>query len=409
LPQGTEVVVSAAANKPLRSVIVARPDGRGGTSETRLDLAADHVPDREFQFAVGRVMADELVTLQLHDDDGIDNAAVLSLQAVVDQPPTVAVHRRGLETVATPQARLPFAGKATDDYGLSQLWFEFGLEGAEPQRRLLASQPKNARESAVNDGLELREAFSSPPLAPGQVLTVAVRGEDNRDLPETPGGNTASGDTATLTIVTDSELLRLLEAREIMFREQFKALIEKVTRSRDGLVELGAPSLKPADEPGEALPVNRDLVLVEQTRTREKEQRAETLQVADGFTAIVDEIVNNRVADGERLRERLADEIARPLRVIGEKLFAEYETDLAALHAAVGKQSVDKDRVSVLQRETLASADAVLVEMRLVLDKMQELESYKEAVDLLRAIIAMQKEVGEKTKKSRGDKSRLLE
>lgn len=410
LPQGTEVVVLAGANKPLTSVIVIRPDGRGGIAETRLDLAADHVPDREFRFTVGRLLTDELITFQLHDDDGIDNAAVLSLQAVVDQPPTVAVHRRGLETAATPQARVPFSGKASDDYGLARLWFEYGLEGAEPQQRPLSAQPRGARETTAAEGLELREAYSSSPLVPGQVLTVAVRGEDNRDLPETPGGNTASGDVATLTIVTDAELLRLLEAREIMFREQFKALIDKVTRSRDGLVELGAPTPpNEADEPADVVPVNRDLVLVEQTRTREKEQRAETLLVADGFAAIVEEIVNNRVADGERLRERLSEEIARPLRRIGEHRFAEYEADLVELHAAVSKQTVDKERVSVLQREAMASADVILVEMRLVLDKMQELESYKEAVDLLRAIIAMQKEVGEKTKKSRGDKSRLLE
>ncbi len=38
--------------------------------------------------------------------------------------------------------------------------------------------------------------------------------------------------------------------------------------------------------------------------------------------------------------------------------------------------------------------------MNVVLNKMLELESFKEAVDLLRAIIAMQKEVGEKTNAS---------
>ena len=47
--------------------------------------------------------------------------------------------------------------------------------------------------------------------------------------------------------------------------------------------------------------------------------------------------------------------------------------------------------------------------MNVVLNKMLELESFKEAVDLLRAIIAMQKEVGEKTNAQRQNKLRLLE
>jgi len=207
----------------------------------------------------------------------------------------------------------------------------------------------------------------------------------------------------------------LLEAREIMFREQFKALIEKVTRSRDGMVDVGAPiAPKPTkvdDEDGDK-PISqrdRDHILVEQTRTREKEQRTETLQVADGFAAIVEELINNRAADSDRLQERLADEIAKPLRRIGDVLFADYEAKLLRLQTLVDKQTADPAQVAELRAETLASVDAVLVEMQVVLAKMQELESFKEAIDLLKSIIAMQKEVGEQTKKSRGDKSRLLE
>jgi len=409
LPQGTHVTVVAAANKPLRTVVVNRPEGRGGAGETRLDLAADGTADREFRFEVGRLMVDEMVTFSLHDDDGIDNTAALSLQAVVDTPPVLAVYRRGLEMVATPQARIPFVGKASDDYGLARMWFEYSLANGEPARLPTVVQPAGARELEV----ELREAFPSAPLEPGQTLSVAVRADDNRELAELPGGNVATGDTAVLTIVTDAELLRLLEACEIMFREQFKALIEKVTRSRDGLVSLGEAAAPPAaGEPAANagdVPVNRDIVLIEQTRTRAKEQRIETLQVADGFGLIVDELVNNRAADGDRLRERLAEDIVKPLRRIGEGMFADYESRLVQLHAAAGRQSPDAAQVGDLRRETTASADAILVEMQVVLGKMQELESFKEAIDLLKAIIAMQKDVGEQTKKSRVDKSRLLD
>lgn len=412
LPQGTIVAAMATANKPLRSVTVTLPDGSGGTKAVRFDLRREGGPKTEFQFEVGRLMTDTVAVVQLHDEDGLENQALLTLLPQIDNPPAVAVQRRGLEPVVTPQAQVLFAGRVSDDYGVAKLWFDFSREGGQPQQRSYSPNSTQVREAEVSDVLELPEAFSGAPLVPGQTITVAVRAVDNRELPGLEGGNLASGDVATLTVVTDAELLRLLEAREIMFREQFKALIDKVTRSRDGLVAVGEAAPTKKEEPEEdidAPPVNRDVVLLEQTRTREKEQRAETLLVADGFAEIVAELVRNRAADSARLQERLTHDIAEPLRKVGTVLFTDYESRLTKLHAVLSRTVVDKNEVANLRRDVLRSADAILVEMNLILEKMQELESFKEAVDLLKSIIAMQKEIGERTKKSRGDKSRLLE
>jgi hypothetical protein len=411
LPQGTIVAATATANKPLRSVVVNVPDGNGGTKETRLDLMREGGGSSQFQFEVGRLMSDTVVVLQLYDVDGLENQSLLTLLPTVDNPPTVAVQRRGLEPVVTPQAQVLFAGRVNDDYGVAKMWFDFSLEGTQPQQRPFSAKTAQVREADVSDVIELPEAFSGAPLVPGQVLSIAVRAVDNRALPGIEGGNLASGDVATLTVVTDAELLRLLEAREIMFREQFKALIDKVTRSRDGLVGVGEAPAKndEVESDSESLPVNRDVVLLDQTRTRAKEQRAETLLVANGFAEIVAELVRNRAADSARLQERLADDIAEPLQRIADVSFAEYEARLTKLHAAVSRASVDKAETADLRRDVLQSADAILVQMNVVLEKMQELESFKEAVDLLKSIIAMQKEIGERTKKSRGDKTRLLD
>lgn len=411
LPQGTIVTALATANKPLRSVVVTLPDGVGGTKELKLDLLKEGKPATEFRFEVGRLMTDTVAVLQLFDDDGMENQSLMTLLPTVDNPPAVAVQRRGLEPVVTPQAQVLFAGRVNDDYGVAKMWFDFSRDGAEPQQRPYAVKTPTTREADVSDVIELSEAFSGAPLTPGQTLSMAVRAVDNRNLPDLDGGNIASGDVASLTVVTDAELLRLLEAREVMFREQFKALIDKVTRSRDGLVGVGeaVPPKADADEEKDDLPINRDVVLMEQTRTRAKEQRSETLLVADGFAEIVAELVRNRAADSARLQERLTNDIAEPLHKIGEKLFAEYESRLTKLHAAVSRSTVDKAEVANLRRDVLQAADAILVEMNLVLEKMQELESFKEAVDLLKSIIAMQKEIRERTKKSRVDKTRLLE
>ncbi|MGC3969101.1 MAG: hypothetical protein QM775_17580 [Pirellulales bacterium] len=75
-------------------------------------------------------------------------------------------------------------------------------------------------------------------------------------------------------------------------------------------------------------------------------------------------------------------------------------------HPPIAKDAaaIDAARRDAQDRE----ADAILIEMNVVLNKMLELESFKEAVDLLRSIIAMQKEIGDKTDAQRQSKARLL-
>ena len=416
LPQGTIVTVFAESDKPLRTVAAKIPDGRSAAKDVHIELPADEEKSRHFQVELGHIDADAAATFQLFDTDGVDNTELLTLQAVPDAAPNFQnLARKGIDASVTPQARLPFAGKAADDYGLARLWFDYAVDGGEPTVRLFANAPAGARETPIDEVLEVRDLSSGPSSsspAVGQSFTITVKGQDNRSLPGQPEGNIAAGDTFNFAVVSDADLLRLLEAREIMFREQFKALIEKVTRDRDSLVSVDA-SLKAtapdAKVGGNEAPVDRNRIVVDQARNHTKENKAETLAVASGFTAIVEEIVNNRVVEGDRLRQRLSDDIATPLKRIGEARFPEYDEKLTALKLLVDRTTKDPAAIEAARRDAQRMADAILIEMNVVLNKMLELESFKEAVDLLRAIIAMQKEVGEKTNAQRQNKLRLLE
>jgi hypothetical protein len=53
-------------------------------------------------------------------------------------------------------------------------------------------------------------------------------------------------------------------------------------------------------------------------------------------------------------------------------------------------------------------ADAILVEMKQVLDRMLELESFNEALDLLRGIISSQEKINEQTRQRQKEKLRNL-
>jgi len=131
--------------------------------------------------------------------------------------------------------------------------------------------------------------------------------------------------------------------------------------------------------------------------------------VSTGFNGIVAELRNNRIPDSDNLKDRLTDDIAIPLKLIAENKFPAYHEKLTALQLLVDKTTKDSAAIEEARREALRAADGILVDMNVVLNKMLELESFKEAVDLLRSIIALQKEIGEQTDAARKDKARLLE
>jgi hypothetical protein len=114
-------------------------------------------------------------------------------------------------------------------------------------------------------------------------------------------------------------------------------------------------------------------------------------------------LTNNRI-DNPDLKSRLREQIALPLHRIAEesmpklaaqlKLVEEHVADLAAARAEL--------------ETSIALADEVLVEMRQVLDRMLELETYNEVVALLRGIIKDQDEISRQTKERQKERLRDL-
>ena len=129
----------------------------------------------------------------------------------------------------------------------------------------------------------------------------------------------------------------------------------------------------------------------------------ETLGLATAFDAIREELVNNRV-DTEELKLRLKDGIADPLRRIASEMFPELERRLQTLQAKLADP-----QAGVAARDAAREqADAILVQMNQILDKMLELETFNEVLDLLRGIIDSQDQIGRETKQKQKDKLKHL-
>jgi hypothetical protein len=108
--------------------------------------------------------------------------------------------------------------------------------------------------------------------------------------------------------------------------------------------------------------------------------------------------------DNPDLKTRLRDQIAHPLRQLGDSHMPELESQLQLVQVAIAEGQTETPGLA----GSIKLADQVLVEMQQVLDRMLELESYNEVVALLRGIVHDQQELNEKTKQRQSEKLKGL-
>jgi hypothetical protein len=369
----------------------------------------------------------EPVTLlfQLKDTDKITNwsAMRLILTPIPDDPPQLQARLRGIGPAITPQARLPVVGKITDDYGVAEVWFEYALDQAAAAKEAIFDG--KARPERITD-YTLERAFDvkSKRLKPGQRLALRVKTADYCTLGPKP--NETAGELWHLEVVTAEDLRVRLEARELLLRQRYEAVLQEVEESRELLrrVDVSPPSApakknartpatrgpfpaafflaaEPAPKPeGGDKPSERgvgaerpawDRVLTVQRARQNSRQNAQEVQgIAEQFDEIRQELENNEIKNPELMR-RVKEGIADPLRHIAEEMFPELDDRLGRL----GAEKAEPE----LHQQALEQINAILVAMREVRGRMLEMETYNEAVELLRTIIQDQQKLNEETKK----------
>jgi hypothetical protein len=426
LPRGTQMTLVARANKDLQQVQLdeAVADAQPVTRNLSLPRGSGR-SQREFAVPLTGLLSDTTLLFTLVDTDGIRNREPirLALSAVADEPPRVNVQLKGIGLAITPRARLPWQGEIIDDYGVQSAAFEHRVVEA------LGQQPFHAApESGPSQRLPVDQVFEVEPLRlePKQKLQIVVTAVDNFKLPGlNEPANQAHSQRYLLDVVTAEQLRAILEARELTLRRRFEVIVEEMTTTRDGMAGIGAApapvaaaavdspaGAEPGDEPGDqprARPANletsidRRLIQLERAVQNAERSAHETLLVADAFDEIRAELVNNRV-DTEELQQRLQQGISAPLRAISQQSFPQLQQLLAQWREVLA----ESDKSGPARAAALARADAILVEMQAVLDKMLELETFNEVLETLRNIIREQEKLQEKTKEKQKEKLRDL-
>jgi len=423
VPRGARIALHAVANKPLLGVEIQLTSGDSPDEVREISLASE----KEFHFKIDHLDHDRVLLFTLTDTDGLQNSEPLrlALAAMPDGAPQLSIRPQGIGSAITPQARLPFAGKMTDDYGVVELWFEYLIDHGHPRRAPVTLPAQNLTEATIEEAFDVR----SLKLQPGRQLEIRLAASDNHDLPP-EGPHEGASETFTLDIVTAEELRAILESRELNLRRRFESIIAAVETTNQWLVTFSPESLLPKDkDPADSaedenkasndsqhLSSSAKLLSLAMLRVQRAVQDArmnggETLGIATSFEQIGAELQNNRVPDYEELLSRLNNGIAAPLRGIAEEMLPSFRSELEhlrdALPATPGEE-IDLPAIGQALTASVIQSEQTLAEMHRVLDRMLELETFNELVDLLRSIIDSQEQIAEQLKQERKAQLRRL-
>ena len=351
--------------------------------------------------------ADTTVRIHLEDLDGIASPepARLTINSIVDQPPALEVDLKGISPSITRQARIPLAGRIRDDYGLSNVHFEYQIDNAQDWKSQDLSRPPASGsrdfELARSDE-QLFERFDVLPLdlsiKQRLILTVVAVDADNLY-----GPHTQRSQKFVFTIVPVEELLSLLYGRELNLRQRFEQILTELRDLEKDLNLHRDRALALPNEQGEAR--NQTVVALSACAERSlhaiRKNTAEVQSIEIAFGEIREELINN-AAETPQNMERLEGKILAPLRRAIEEGFPAVDGALGLFGLA------NSENQSVLPPLEQARADLrnLITGLERVLLEMRKLETFHEAQELLKAIISDHDAVTEETKTQR--KARAL-
>lgn len=417
LPMGSRVTVHALSNKDLNRVQIDTVIDDQSVAPEVLRMSPASGDRRRFDYKIASLNKDTTLLFTLTDADGIRSREPvrLSLAAMADESPRLAAQLRGVGPAITAKARVPMVGQVTDDYGVARVWFEYAVDQQAPRSQSIARPPDQPTVWQLDDALETRPLG----LTPGHKLMASVKAADGCTLKSEP--NIGISERWVFDIVTPEQLRTMLEARELLLRQRFEAILQEVSDTRNLIVrvEFGAPSptalsrsekaADPGDDSSDANPASperfRSLqsLRVERAMQNGRKNAHELLGVAESFDDLRQQLVNNRI-DTEELIRRVKGGIAEPLHRVADEMFPELERRLERLRSTLGDETIGPESRNLARQQI----DGILATMRQVLDRMLELESFNEAVELLRSIIQAQEKLDDQTKLRHKQKLRDL-
>lgn len=352
---------------------------------------------------------DTMLRIHLEDADGISSIEPgrLTINGIVDEPPSVASEMKGIGLSITRKARIPIAGLVTDDYGVAAARFEFKVDGDDDwQPRDFAAVPDNTKEYRLERSEEEPfERFDVLPLdlSIRQKLTLSVWAQDGDDR---NGPHETRGEKYTFTIVPVEELLSILFAKELNLRKRFEQIIAEIKDTkkdlelhRDKIAQAASLKTKEASaKRDEELQTLQQAIVACAERNLHglRKNATETASIETAFRDIREELVNN-AAETPQMLDRLDLKIIGPLQSINETDYPNVDGTLGLFRLA-NEQGTDPSKPI---GEAIEETGILIERLEQVLHEMQELEQFHKLLENLKQMITDQQELIDKTKNKR--------
>jgi hypothetical protein len=353
LPEGSDLKIAGKATKEIVEATV-----RIGEEAHPAKLAGGRLFSLELSPKESAALE-----VRLKDPIGLedDRPVRMHVRIVRDRPPKLKLRLQGIGDMVTPQAVVPTMIHLEDDYGIDSADLRWRISsGEEPYRWEL----------------------SPLTLPTGQFLTFHVAARDYMDLEGASGPNIGTSETYTLKVVTIDEFSTEMIRRQQEQRRELERVLAREKKDRDTLRSLAA----------EETPDSK--VIAKALESNERSQRLAVRQadgIADRLRQILDEMLNNRVAEIQDAR-LIADKVIEPLRALAEGVMTQSADEIAEERA-----SADHSPASLLKRAD--TYDRIVVEMERILSNMLRIEGFTEIIARVRTIIQVHSEAREEAER----------
>jgi len=309
----------------------------------------------------------------------------ISLNLLQDRLPRVTVRSSGVGRRVTPQATIPVALRAIDDFGLAQvnLDLEQTIPRAEkpevqhhPHPVALPEESETARPTEFEG--DQRVALKDHSVTAGN--TVRLRGEatDNRSA----GGQVGQSRWLTFQVVTPEELFYDILTVQRAQREKFRGALD-VEKAQAALL---------------ATPEN-----VEQIAAAGRKHQLvarQVTQIANRLDATLQEMTLNELGSSQA-RDLLATGIIGPMRDL-------QQASMSRLRQLIDQIAAEPARQSEMLPAALEQMHEVIDEMTKILDRMAQWESFVDVLNQVRQIMQLQNQVLDSTQKTKTDRTNDL-
>jgi hypothetical protein len=406
LREGSDVTLVASSSVPLGDLDVLLKSDESTNSDVALEYSQDR---QEVRFTLPAFNAASTISIVPQDTNGISAQAPFRyfLGVVLDEPPELNVEIKGIGTSITPRAKLPVSATAKDDYGVTDLTVSLtpaaaasvpdSDEQAEPKST--ATSPaldRNGEAATVLDLKELVDDNALSTLVPGTAVNLIGEAIDGYNL---GGEHITRSEVFRLEIVTPEQLLALLERRELGLRSRLEQTITEMTSLRQTLDVLRRTGFDIAENATEDATRRAEQVRrlrAQQCGLQATKTSEELLGIALSLDDILLEMLNNRVDSVDR-SERIATGVRDPIKVTVSGSLATLRTQIKQVESVVTNPKQGVTRTA----EAVSTAEQVILELNAILEKMLDLETYNEVLDLVRQLMDDQSDLTDDTKEER--------